>query len=577
MIRIKKLRQLFESRNIDGFLLNRANCYNYEYLLPHEERLEWLSGFTGSAGELLVLKNKTVIFVDGRYLQQAKQELADQSYEIVPVSDFILWCNQNLIENITLGFDPLLYKVGKIESMQNGLADNINLSAIDNLVDAIWQRPNSLISKTISKINNTYTGLDYQIKLDNFFVSISKDGYDYIIITSTDSLSWLFNIRNLNIPYNHMVGCHAIVSSKIITLYIDGVLVDSIRDKRVVTKNIDTFIDDLQTITDKKVIIDKQNCGYNIYQILLNNNCVVTHKPDPLSLPKACKNNCEINGSIASHIRDGEVFTKVLYWIDQCINNSIQITEQDVVYKFFCLRALDPLFISESFPTIAAAGVNAAICHYQPNDNNNAIINNANILLVDAGVQSYDGTTDATRTIVINEKLINYEIKRDYTNVLKGHIALATVKFPFGVCGFHIDALARQFLWANNMDYAHATGHGVGHVLSVHEGPQSISPAVNQINLLPGMILSNEPGYYKEDSYGIRIENCQYIEKYDDKFLFFKSLTKIPLEKRLIDKSILSEQEINWINLYHQDVYNSLHKSFVDNELEWLKQITSKI
>lgn len=540
MDKIATLRELFSEHNIDAYLVPSQDEYQNEYVPEHRQRLKFVSDFSGSNGIALVTTTKKILFTDGRYFLQAKLELT-------PDWQILNYTDQNIIEQtagLKVGFDPKLHSLRQIESWK----DKIDLVPIaENLIGTDPTPTNHKIFLH----DLQYCGISAKDKISSLVEKIQT--IDALVITAPDSISWLLNIRGDEVKYNPVVLANIIIyRTGHISLFLEQNpstdVLDYLDSLDVIACPINDFENELKGLRKAKI----QICDTSSYwlKLLLPETTV---KPDPCLLAKACKNEHEIKGAINAHIKDGRAVTNFLKWLEKNYDNQDEISVAEKLLEF---RKEEKDFISPSFATIAGFAANGAIIHYHAQADTAKKITGNGLLLLDSGGQYLDGTTDITRTIAIGTP--TSEQIHNFTLVLKGFIALASAEFAKDTTGTELDALARQYLLAENKDYAHGTGHGVGSFLSVHEGPQRISKSYNK-PLVPNMIVSIEPGYYKEGEYGIRIENLVYVIESEKKgFLKFEMLTKVPLDHKLIDLSLLTEFEKDWLNSYEQDVQSSL-------------------
>ncbi len=589
--RLDDLRINLRAQKIDGFIIPRTDEFQGEYVPARSDRLRWLTGFSGSAGSAIILPHKAAIFVDGRYSIQVIDEIDASSFEIFNSGETAphQWLVKNFETGAKIAIDPWLFTKNAIKNIENSIksigAELIYLS--DNPIDAIWQNQPDAPLSPVSIHLLEYAGMEASQKLCDMGDKIANSGADYAIITASDSIAWLLNIRGNDVP-----NCPLVLSFGI--LYKNGNF-DLFIDERKLTPSVIKYFNGLVDVKDfvkfsdnlkelskncKAVLIDKNTSALAISIIFENSNATIIDAPDPCQLTKACKNEVEIAGSITAHERDGEKITRFLCWLDGLDKNQ-DIYELDMVEKLAKLRREDQLFRDESFDTIAGVGSNGAICHYRVSAESNRKFDVNDILLVDSGGQYLDGTTDITRTIAIGD--IDPMVKRNFTLVLKGHIALASQHFPAGLSGSNLDALARAPLWAYGLDYDHGTGHGVGSYLNVHEGPQRISKVSNNIALAPGMIISNEPGYYEAGKYGIRIESLLIVRLHEKvigdapDILAFNTISLAPINLNLIDVDLLNNNEIKWLNDYHARVNSTISPMVDITTRAWLKNATRSL
>ena len=556
---IKKLRNKFKKHNIDGYVVPKNDDYFTEY--SKINRLKIISNFSGSAGIAVILKNKSYLFTDGRYTIQSQLE-SGKNFKIYGFEKLL---NCNLFKNLTLGIDPKLFTNTQIKNffLKNNKIKSIN----KNLIDEIKKQKNNLDIPFYS-LNKNIVGESVNSKINKISKYLKKNKSDYIFISAPENVAWILNIRGNDSPNSPIPNSRLIISKtkKIFLISKFNKCKKIIKDK-VIKKNqfldIDEFPKKILKLKGKNFIVDNKSCSI-FYENLIKLKFKIVNRQDPTYLLKAIKNNTEINYMINAHILDGIALTKFIYWIKKI--NKKKITEVEAAKKLEKFRKMNKNFLYPSFDTIAGSGKNGAIVHYRATENNCRNINKKDIFLCDSGGQYKYGTTDVTRTICFSNQSQN--IKNIFTKVLKGHIAVATTDINKDNIGKKIDNRARKFLKESNLDYAHGTGHGVGFFLNVHEGPQSISK-INKVKIKQGMILSNEPGYYKKNNYGIRIENLVYVNK-KNKSLFFENLTMVPIEKDLINYDLLTASEKNYLFRYHLDVYSKISKYLKKDEKKWL-------
>ena len=556
---IKKLRNKFKKHNIDGYVIPKNDDYFTEY--SKINRLKIISNFSGSAGIAVILKNKNYLFTDGRYTIQSQLE-SGKNFKIYGFEKLL---NCNLFKNLTLGIDPKLFTNNQIKNyfLKNNKIKSIN----KNLIDEIKKQKNNLDIPFFS-LNKNIVGESVNSKINKISKYLKKNKSDYIFISAPENVAWILNIRGNDIPNSPIPNSRLIISKtkKIFLISKFNKCKKIIKDK-IIKKNqfldIDEFPKKILKLKGKNFIVDNKSCSI-FYENLIKLKFKIVNRQDPTYLLKAIKNNTEINYMVNAHILDGIALTKFIYWIKKI--NKKKITEVEAAKKLEKFRKMNKNFLYPSFDTIAGSGKNGAIVHYRATENNCRTINKKDIFLCESGGQYKYGTTDVTRTICFSNQSQN--IKNIFTKVLKGHIAVATTDINKDNIGKKIDNRARKFLKESNLDYAHGTGHGVGFFLNVHEGPQSISK-INKVKIKQGMILSNEPGYYKKNNYGIRIENLVYVNK-KNKSLFFENLTMVPIEKDLINYDLLTASEKNYLFRYHLDVYSKISKYLKKDEKKWL-------
>ena len=556
---IKLLRSKFKKYGIDGYIIPKNDDFFTEY--SKLNRLEVISNFSGSAGLAIILKNKNYLFTDGRYTLQSKIE-SGKNFKIYGFEKLI---NCNLFKNLTLGIDPKIFTYKQIKKffLKNNKIKLIN----NNLIDEIDKKKTDNDFQFFS-LNKNITGESVISKLKKISKYLKKNKADYIFISAPENVAWALNIRGKDVPNSPVPNSRLIVCKNKKIFLISKIN----KCKKLINKKVIRFkelIDDkdlpkkILMLKGKNFIIDDSSCSI-FYENLIKSKFNILNKADPIYSLKAIKNKTEIQNMINAHIQDGVALTKFIYWIKEV--NKKKINEFEAQNKLEKFRLLNKDYLYPSFDTIAGAGKNAAIVHYRAKKKSCRIIGKKDIFLCDSGGQYEYGTTDVTRTLCFSKP--SKKIKNIFTKVLKGHIAVVTSNLKKFDIGQKIDLRARKFLRENNLDYAHGTGHGVGFFLNVHEGPQSISRA-NKVKIKEGMILSNEPGYYKKNKFGIRIENLIYVKKKHKK-LFFENLTLAPIEKDLINFKLLTTFEKNYLFKYHVEVYSKISKYLNSNEKKWL-------
>ena len=559
MKNIQILRKKFEKYKIDGYVVPKNDEYFTEY--SKINRLQIISNFSGSAGLAVILKKKNYLFTDGRYTIQSQSE-SGKNFKILRFEKLI---NCNLFKNLTLGIDPKLFTNSQIQKffLKNNKIKCIN----KNLIDEIKKQRESFKTPFFS-LNKNIVGESASSKINKISKYLKKNKSDYIFISAPENVAWILNIRGGDGP-NSPIPNSRLIISKTKKILLIGKMEKCKKIIKNKTIKLNQFLDikelpnKLFKLKGKNFIIDDKSCSI-FYENLINSKYKIVSREDPSYYLKAIKNKSEINNMINAHILDGVALTKFIYWIKEINKN--KITEVEAAKKLERFRKKNKSFLYPSFDTIAGSGKNGAIVHYRAQKKNCRNINKKDIFLCDSGGQYKYGTTDVTRTICFTDQAQN--IKNIFTKVLKGHIAVATTDINKDNTGRKIDKRARKFLRESNLDYAHGTGHGVGFFLNVHEGPQSITQ-INKIKIEPGMILSNEPGYYKENHFGIRIENLVFVDKKNGK-LFFKNLTLAPIEKDLINFNLLTPAEKNYLFKYHLEVYSKISNYLSLKEKKWL-------
>lgn len=580
------LREWMLKNGFFALLIPRTDEFQNEYISPSSERIKWLTGFSGSAGEVLVMIDRAFLFVDGRYTLQAEKETNSKLITVIQsqgaqVEDFFYSALPN---GSVVGYNPWLYTQAHIERIKKISEKNnvIFKPTPYDPIDYLWTDKPKNESSWAVHFPDKYSGMSSTNKIVDIASSLGVDNDDLLFISDLPSIAWLLNIRGNDTQYIPIVQSFVLLyKSGSLQWFVDeNKITDSLRQKLsslVEIISIKTFPNFLEVIGHQtlRVQLDKKQCSSWIYEKLQSTGAIIHDKENPCIIKKACKNQTERNGAVNAHIKDGIAVCKFLAWFDE-ITKKNEIYELDAAKKIYEFRSENPLFRGESFSCIAASAENAAIVHYHTDEQNNSKIKNNSLFLIDSGAQYLDGTTDITRTIAVGD--VGLLEKKRYTQVLKGHIAIATIAFPEGTSGSQIDALARQYLWRDGVDYTHGTGHGIGSYLSVHEGPQRISSKGSNLSLAPGMLISNEPGYYLANSFGIRLENVVMVEPMQPvmgselKMLKLSTLTLVPFDRRLIDKSLLTLRERSWIDGYHSRI-KKLISPFVDKKtalwLEW--------
>lgn len=591
--RVTALRQELKNLGLDGFLVPRGDEHQGEYVPPCAQRLAWLTSFTGSAGFAIIFHDSATIFTDGRYKLQVRAETdaALFSYEDIAQTKFIHWLAERAAGR-TIGFDPWLHTMGDIANLRKALAAKGGvLRAIEeNPIDKIWDDQPAPPLTPVSIHPIAYAGQKAEDKLAILRADLQEAQVDYTILTDPSSIAWVFNIRGQDVPRTPLPLSFAIISQEgPAHLFIDP---------RKLSEEISTYLQPYCVVHPPKALLsfiaeeaqskktfglDPTLCNERLYMAVINHGGMVVEMRDPARLPRAIKNPIEREGARQAHLRDGIALIRFFAWLDaQPAGRVTEISAAQALETFreeIAKKMGEPL-LDLSFDTISGAGPNGAIIHYRTSTKTNKTLTAGMLYLVDSGAQYRDGTTDVTRTIAIGK--VGAEEKQCFTQVLKGIIALSCARFPLGTRGVDLDVLARNALWKAGRDYAHGTGHGVGSYLSVHEGPQNISSRGMQ-ELKAGMILSNEPGYYRDGAFGIRIENLvlvheqQTIEGGDLAMLGFETLTLCPIDKQLIAVELLTQEERSWVNAYHADIYKRTYTYLNVDEQAWLKKATTAL
>ncbi|KKB85018.1 X-Pro aminopeptidase [Devosia limi DSM 17137] len=582
--RLATLRAELTRAGLDAFLIPRADAHRGESVPAGEARLAYMTGFTGSAGLAIVGRDKAGLFIDSRYTLQAPAQTDTTLVNVLEVGQGSI--TDEVVNYVpaggTIGFDPWLHTPGEIRDLAERLGDRVTLVPSANLVDAIWtDRPGAPVSQ-IEFLGHNRAGKTAQDKIADLQASLVADKADAAVLTLPESICWLLNIRGRDVPNTPFVLGFAIIPR-------DGqptLFLDAAKITDDVTRNLEGVANVAASSTlpqalaalgqdGKAVLIDPASAPLAIAATLESAGATLVQKRDPVLLPKSRKNDAELAGMREAHRLDGIALAKFLAWFDENAPTGT-LTEIGIVTALEAFRREEESIVDVSFDTIAGAGPNGAIVHYRVTTNTDRTLKPGEIMLLDSGAQYLSGTTDITRTMSTGSSTA--EQRDRFTRVLKGMIAISTAKFPKGTSGAQIDVLARQFLWQAGLSYSHGTGHGVGAFLGVHEGPTGISPRYT-LPLEAGSVLSNEPGYYKAGEYGIRIENLITIHDSATTpgFLEFETLTLAPIDTRLIDRALLTEDERNWLNAYHQRVWTEIGAAVAGDVKTWLQQATAAI
>ena len=587
--RLSALREELTRRNLTGFVVPRADQQQNEYVAPSEERLAWLTGFTGSAGMAIVLAREAAVFVDGRYTLQAGKQVDTKVWSVQPLVDPPpeTWLAQHLSAGDRLGFDPWLHTTVAAEKLGAACAKaGAELVAVDgNPIDVIWTERPALPLAPVSLHGKQFAGEIEADKLKRIEAEIAKLGADALVLSDSHAVAWTFNIRGADVAHTPLPLSYALVpKSGRPTLFIDHrKLSNSVRDHLERTAT----VVDPGALTSKlvelsksgaSIALDSASAADALTRLITSAGGKPIRGADPTALLKAVKNDTEIAGTKTAHRRDAIALARFLAWVDREAPSG-NLTEIDAVEALETFRRDTGALKDVSFPTISGTGPNGAIVHYRVTRKSNRRIAPGDLLLIDSGAQYEDGTTDVTRTIAVGEP--TSEMRDRFTRVLRGHIAIACALFPDGTTGAQLDTLARQYLWQAGVDFEHGTGHGVGSYLSVHEGPARISK-LGSTPLKRGMILSNEPGYYKTDAFGIRIENLELVVAAEvagaeKPVNAFETLTLAPIDRRLVDLNMLTGEELSWLNQYHERVRHAVRGHVDDATKAWLDAATAPL
>lgn len=579
--RLARLRDRLRACGLDGLVLPRTDEHGSEYLPPSAERVAWLTGFTGSAAHVVVLLDKAAVFSDGRYTVQLAQQVDEALFERRhslhhPPSR---WLEENLPDGGKLAYDPFLLRKAEVERLGKLVAGKGGslVPVSPNPLDLVWDdRPAAPVAP-VAKLDERYAGESSAEKRARIAAEIEKKGADQLLLTGADSIAWLLNVRGADIPFNPLCLSFALLAR-------DGTcrwFVDPRKippelhlDNAVRLEPVESFLPALDQLDGAKVLADPAETHVGFLARLERAGARLVEADNPVLLAKARKNPVEIQGAVSAQRRDGAAVVRFLAWLDRRLaEGGDGLDEIGAAERLLAERSKDPLFQGESFPAISAHGPNAALPHYHSSPSSNRPLAAGTVYLIDSGGQYLDGTTDITRTVALGEP--GEEVRERFTLVLEGHIAIATAVFPEGTTGAQIDTLARLALWRHGIDFDHGTGHGVGAYLCVHEGPQRIAKT-GTVALEPGMIVSNEPGYYKPNAYGIRTENLVVVEKRERPpggerdLLGFRTLTLCPIDRRLIEPALLAPDERSWLDAYHARVQEELSPLLDEADRAWL-------
>lgn len=580
------LRDLLKRENIQFVIVPTSDPHLSEYVADHWKCREWLSGFTGSAGTIVVAEQEAGLWTDSRYFLQAEEQLAHSGIELFreglpETPSLIEWIGQKAKSGDTVGIDGERFSVGEVENLRQTLGEKgIKLATDATLVSHLWKDAPALPKSDIFYLDEKYSGKGLSEKLDLIRHEIRQSESDTLLITALDEVAWAFNLRASDVEFNPVAIAFALVSEASATIFTDGSRIrpealHRLNEANVVIEPYLNIYSALKSLpAEKRILMDKCKTNHSLFAAI-DNKERIRFAPSPITKMKSVKNETEIEGIRKAVVKDGVAMAQAFRWLEESVTSGKRVTELGFAEKLRECRSLQEGFFCESFGTIAGYGKHGAIVHYSATEESDAEIGTDSLLLVDSGANYFDGTTDITRTIILGTPTAQQ--RRDYTNVLKGHIALATIQFPQGTHGAQLDVLARQFLWNEGEDYGHGTGHGIGHFLCVHEGPQNIRTRDNGTALQKGMLTSNEPGLYKTGLYGIRTENIVLVQEGErngefGQFLRFETVSLFPFDTKLIEPTLLSEKERTWINQYHQRVYEKIAPLTDEETRLWLAE-----
>lgn len=586
--RVTVLRSLLSEKGLSAFIIPSTDPHLSEYVASHWKSREWISGFTGSAGTVVVTLDKAGLWTDSRYFLQAADQLENTAIELfkdgLPTTPTIMeWLSGELKEGESLGIDGKMFSVSEVEDMKNILSKkSITVDTSLDPFEQIWSDRPAMPQDPAFVYETKYAGVSCTDKIEQIRQKMENAGVESLLVSTLDEIAWTLNLRGCDVKCNPVVISYLLISKTEIVYFIaPEKLTKEVREyllsQDVVIRNYDEINNALSELNTTTLLINPLRTNFDVYSAV-NSSCKVVCGNSPVALLKAIRNEQEIAGIRSAMIRDGVALTKFLRWLETAVPKGTE-TELSIDAKLHEFRAAQDMYMGESFDTIAGYKEHGAIVHYSATAETSSVLKPEGFLLLDSGAQYLDGTTDITRTIALGP--LTEEEKIDYTLVLKGHIALATCKFPYGTRGAQIDVLARAALWQRGLNYLHGTGHGVGHFLSVHEGPQSIRMNENPVLLLPGMLTSNEPGLYKSGRHGIRTENLTLVRRDVEtefgEFYRFETVTLCPICTEGIIKSLLSDLEINWLNDYHKIVFDRLSPYLDAEEISWLRTKTVAI
>ena len=597
--RLLRLREKMAEEGIDYYMMPTSDFHNSEYSADFFKVREYFCGFDGSNGTLVVSADEAGMWTDGRYFIQAENQMKGTGVVLfkmlepgVPtITEYLL---NNMKEGQVLGFDGRVVSTSIGESLEKKLSEKkVRLKYDKDLAEEVWTERPALPCHDMYVLPDDLCGMSFKEKLTVVREKMAEKGCKFYLLSKLDDIMWLTNLRGNDVECNPVALSYAIITENEFTLFVQGKeITDSVKaycDKEgIILKDYHSLINEVgKTSMPGNVLFDKRNTNFLTYKTLVKKaeeaKVALKNEKDPTELLKACKNDTEIKNIREVYVRDSAKLTEFIYWVKANVGKE-EITEYSAAMKLDSMRAELPGFIELSFPTISAYNANAAMAHYEATEDNYAVVNPEGMLLVDSGGTYMGGTTDVTRTIVVGE--ISNEIKRTYTATVVGMLRLANANFLEGCSGKNVDILARQCLWDMGIDYKHGTGHGIGYILNVHEGPQNIrwrfTPGQNEAPLLPGMIVSDEPGVYIEGKYGIRIENILEVVKGDaneyGQFLHFAHLTYVPIDREAIDKKYMEPRDIKAFNDYHAEVYKRVSPLIKDPKiLNWLREATREI
>lgn len=588
--RLSALRQFMEEKNLDAFIIPSTDAHMSEYPPKHWESRKWISGFTGSAGTAVVTRKQAGVWTDSRYFLQAANELTNTGFDLFKMGqadtpDMADWIIAQVGQGGSVGIDGLVFSASGANALKDKLTTKkIRLETTFDPFSEIQDDRPGIPKNKVFILPDEISGESVKSKIERINAGLKEVEADGLILATLDAVAWTFNLRGNDVDYNPVAVAYGYVSEKETILFIDPEKLtdEDIRiyaDQGILIRGYQDIFDYVAHLPENSsVCITSNKINYRLWQTIPA-SCRIADIPSPVDLMKSIKNETELNGFRNAMVKDGVALVKFYMWLEKAVPAG-EVNEVTVEEKLLEFRSQQDLFVGESFGTIAGYGRNGAVIHYHAVPETCLKVKPEGLLLIDSGGQYKDGTTDITRTVAVGK--LTKQMKADYTNVLKGHIALATAIFPEGTRGSQLDILARKALWDNGLTYWHGTGHGIGHFLNVHEGPQSIRLEENPTQLKPGMVTSNEPGIYRAGEYGIRIENLIVTREYQQTeefgtFYNFETITLCPIDTKPIVKKLLTKKETKWINSYHKMVFDKLKKHLGKEEKEWLKNKTKSI
>lgn len=592
MKQLTALRALMQERNVTALIVPGTDPHASEYLNSHWDERSYISNFTGSAGTAVITLDGGCVWTDSRYFLQASEELKISGLQLQKEGEMGTptieeWLISTLEAGKTVAINPAMISVAAFQSMKNKFdTANIRLYTEFDFINAVWENRPELPNQTAMVFGEERCGRNVTDKIAELRNRLAKFGANAMLVTALDDIAWCMNIRGNDVDYNPVVISYALITNDKATLFINSEKLDDamrahLNNSGIATAEYNEVVPALRTLSQETVIcIDTDKCNFELYDAIADGVKIVEHS-SPIFEMKSVKNEIELAGEKRAMVKDGVALVRFWKWLETAIENGEKVTELNVIDTLHDYRAEQEGFVTESFNTIAGYNDHGAIVHYHCTEESNIEIKPSSFLLLDSGGQYLDGTTDITRTVAMGKA--TDKMRRDYTLVLKGHLALGRQLFPYGTRGAQLDVIARSFMWNNELQYGHGTGHGVGHFLNVHEGPQSIRMNEVPTILEPGMVLSNEPGLYRTGEYGIRIENLITVADYENntnefgRFLRFDNLTLFPYDLKSIDTEILTTEEKTQINNYHRMVYNTISPLLSLNEAAWLKAKCAEI